>query len=426
MRKHLSFNNPYLVFLPFLALYSVYIVQFHSNALKGDEPRYVYFIENLMNGFYSPPAPDIDLTNGPGYPLVMLPFFAMGLPKLFMVLLNGLFQYLSIVFLFKALRLMVPFAMAMTVSLFWGFCYSSYNYMLLLYTESLTMMLLTAFSYYFLKGAYSKNRKYFIFSGLFFGYLVLTKVVFGYVLMILLPFALLVWLLRRNMPVLRNGVILLVTALGVTLPYLAYTYNLTGKFFYWGSAGGDTLYWMSTPYPYEYGAWNSAYFDANVSGPEKEMAVKMLTEHHAKDFEYARQFRGIEQDEALKRIAIENIKNHPAKYLKNWYSNISRLFFGFPGNYTFEVPLTKVWYFSIVFVSMLIAGLFSLYNWKRLPYTIYGLLLIAFIYLGGSSLVSADNRQFVVILPVLYLWISFIIYQTIRIKLPIDSADIKP
>jgi 4-amino-4-deoxy-L-arabinose transferase-like glycosyltransferase len=297
--------------------------------------------------------------------------------------------------------------------------------MLLLYTGSLSILLLTAFSYYFLKGAYSKKRKHFIISGIIFGYLILTKVIFGYVLMILLPLAFILWIIRRNIPILKNGFILMVVAFGLTIPYLVYTYSLSGKLFYWGTAGGDTLYWMSTPYPYEYGAWNSSSFDANVSGPEKEMAVRMLTEHHAKDFEYASQFRGVEQDEALKRIAIENIKNHPAKYLKNWYSNITRLFFGFPGNYTFEVPLTKVWYFSIVFVFMMIAGLISLYNWKRLPYAIYGLSLIAFIYLGGSSLVSADNRQFVVILPVLYLWISFIIHQSIRVRLPIDSSDVR-
>ena len=32
------------------------------------------------------------------------------------------------------------------------------------------------------------------------------------------------------------------------LPYLAHTYSLTGRWFYWGSSGGMSLYWMSTPY----------------------------------------------------------------------------------------------------------------------------------------------------------------------------------
>ncbi len=41
------------------------------------------------------------------------------------------------------------------------------------------------------------------------------------------------------------------------VPYLLMTYSLTGKPFYWGSSGGLSLYWMSTPYDTEMGDWFS-------------------------------------------------------------------------------------------------------------------------------------------------------------------------
>ena len=65
-------RRPWIALLPFLVLYVVLVLVFHKDAMEGDEGRYVFFAENLSQGFYSP-RDEINLWNGPGYPLVLVP-----------------------------------------------------------------------------------------------------------------------------------------------------------------------------------------------------------------------------------------------------------------------------------------------------------------------------------------------------------------
>ena len=62
--------NPYLLFLPLLIVYIVFVVITHNNDFVGDENKYMEFAENLIKGYYSPPAPDIYLAVGPGVFLI--------------------------------------------------------------------------------------------------------------------------------------------------------------------------------------------------------------------------------------------------------------------------------------------------------------------------------------------------------------------
>jgi hypothetical protein len=96
-------KNPYLLFAPFLILYIIIVLIFHKQGTIGDEGRYLMFAHNLIHGFYSPTGPNIDLGNGPGYPIILKPFVALHLPLIFMRLINAVFYYLSIVLLFKSL-----------------------------------------------------------------------------------------------------------------------------------------------------------------------------------------------------------------------------------------------------------------------------------------------------------------------------------
>ena len=93
-------KNPWLLFLPFLVLYIIFVLIFPTTGHQGDEERYLMFANNLVNGFYSPPAPDINLTNGPGWPIILMPFIALGLPLITITIANAFFYYLSIIFLF--------------------------------------------------------------------------------------------------------------------------------------------------------------------------------------------------------------------------------------------------------------------------------------------------------------------------------------
>src|SRR5215470_3914935 len=95
--------SPFLLFLPFFLLYVVLILAFHSNVLADDEARYLRYAKNLTHGYYAAPAPNDEIINGPGYPIVLAPFVALNTPVIWAILANALFYYLSIVFLYKTL-----------------------------------------------------------------------------------------------------------------------------------------------------------------------------------------------------------------------------------------------------------------------------------------------------------------------------------
>jgi hypothetical protein len=136
-------KSPFLLFLPFLIFYILIVLRFHSNELYGDEPRYIYFANNLIHGFYSTPAPDINLWNGPGYPILLMPFIAFNIPTLFILILNAFFYYFSIVLLYKTLIQFSTKKMALIICVFWAFYFNAYQDLLLRCTEVFTFFLIS-------------------------------------------------------------------------------------------------------------------------------------------------------------------------------------------------------------------------------------------------------------------------------------------
>jgi len=91
--------SPFLLFFPFLLLYIVIILIFRDSALSDDEIRYQIYAKNLTHGYYAPPPPNDVIINGPGYPIILMPFVALNAPVMLVVLANALFYYLSIKYL---------------------------------------------------------------------------------------------------------------------------------------------------------------------------------------------------------------------------------------------------------------------------------------------------------------------------------------
>ena len=126
-------KNPYVLFFPFLILYSIYVLVFPTNGKYGDESQYLNYAENLLTFHFKEPLFDNgSIPTGPGYPIILMPFVLFKLPLLCITLLNALFLYLSIVLIFKTLKLLVTQRMAVIVSLFWAFYYPSIVYMKLI------------------------------------------------------------------------------------------------------------------------------------------------------------------------------------------------------------------------------------------------------------------------------------------------------
>src|SRR5262249_42095443 len=193
---------------------------------------------------------------------------------------------------------------------------------------------------------------------------------------------------------LRKAIVVCGIALAVCLPYLLYTYSLTGKIFYWGNSGGLQLYSMSTPYPGEYGDW---LFIEHVK------ANKLSAEHHLAFLQELDKLPSIERDDALKRAGIRNILNHPLKYFENWVCNVSRLFFDYPYSYVEQTP--KTLFYMVPGMFILVLATLSIYPaWRRrrdTPQELHVLMGFLLISLAGSSLVSAYARQFWILTPIL-------------------------
>lgn len=415
-------ENPFLIFLPFLIIYFLIAILFPTTGNMGDEGRYLMYAHNLLNGFFSPPPPNIDLGNGPGYPIVLMPFLALHLPLIFITILNAILYYLSIIFLFKSLNLVASRKLSFILSLFWAFYINLYEYIPIIYTETFTVFLISLISFSILKVyKFPKEKKYTYLSGFLIGYLALTKPIFGYVLTFILIANLILILIRRKNLNYQRSFLIILLALIVTSPYLFYNYSLTKKIYYWGSNGGDNLYWMTTPFEGEYGNWIEYPIISKtnrIKGSEL-----FLKENHEKQLEEVFNHPTLITDSLFKKIAIENIETHPQKFLLNCISNIGRIVFNFPYSYKLEKPgtLLRLPFNGFIMVFLVLSIIPAIINWKNINYAVKCLFLFALIYLAGSIFGSAETRMFTMVVPILLIWIAYITQRCIKINLRIAN-----
>ena len=421
MKRINIIHNPFLLFFPFLFLYIIIAFVFPTNGTFGDEGRYLGYAENLLNGHYSNSYPDINLRNGPGYPIILMSFIGFKLPLIGITILNALFYYLSIIFLFKSIDQLVNSRWAVAASLFWAFYINNFEYIPIIYSEIFTTFLISVLCFTLIKSFsinyHKKSIRYIILSGIIFGMIVLTKIIFGYVLLILLTGSFVLWIFNRKSSNHMKGLIILLISFMVNIPYLFYTYSLTGNLFYWGSTGGDNLYWMSSPFRGEYGDWQS--FDSFISSDDiTSREDSLLNVNHYYDYKKLTLHNGVINDKILTHLAINNIKSHPVKFLENWGSNVGRILFNLPYSYTLEKPGTLLRLpFNGIICILLIISMFPTYiNWRKINYAIRLLVILSIIYLGGSSLASAETRMFSVVVPILLIHISYILNRTIKLN----------
>lgn len=408
MRKK-YFEQPYLALLPFLLVYVLIVIFQKPDSLVGDEGRYLAFADNLLNGFYSPPAPDINLWNGPGFPLYLLPFVALKLPYLVIRLFNALLYYAVLLLFNKTLSLFLDLKRSFYFTLLFGCYYMPYKSLPFILSETLTVFLIAAITLlaarYFTQESKHHKVKHTFLLALLLAFLALTKVVFGLVYLITGLLFLLLFILTKNRSY-RSSAVVLFFALSFCIPYLLYTYSLTGKVFYWSNAGGMSAYWMSNPVPGEYGEWHN---DSLSLQPMDPGSMKILRSNHEADYAEIYRQKGVQRDDVFKEYAFRNIKEHPLKFFQNWLANWSRMFFNYPvsympfgirtiGNMLANIPALLLIVFSAVLTRR---------NKQRLPFGIVFLLYLLVIYLLLSSLFSAYDRMFYILAPVFGLWIIY-------------------
>jgi 4-amino-4-deoxy-L-arabinose transferase-like glycosyltransferase len=292
-------------FVPLLLVYILLVLVVDSpQAPQSDAGRYIWFAENLTRGYYSPDT-DINLWSGPGYPLLLTTVAAAENPFSAGAALNVGLMLGAVLYFYYTARRYIGGRYAAVAAYVLGLWPPAIRMIPLVMTEPLAVFLVCGFAFH-LSGSRREGRLrwgHIIGAAAFLGYLALTRVIFGYVIPVVLLAVLVFYLASRRRALLRD-VLVCCMALVVCLPYLYYTYSLTGKVYYWGNSGGMSLYWMSSPYDRELGDWH--HMRAALTDPD-------LASGHSAFFAELGGLSAIEKDEALKQKAIENIKAHPAK-----------------------------------------------------------------------------------------------------------------
>jgi hypothetical protein len=298
---------------------------------SGDEGVYLGLAHNITHGFYRDGSSDgplnmcfpgwttPDLWYGPGFPGFLAPLVALGLPVSVIRLVGPALLLVSVLLFYHLLLLTVSPRSALRGALGLGLFVPFYRYLPFLHSEFLALVLVIAAMIAITHVLRTGSRLATMAAAGALAWLALTRVAYGWVLTLLLLGWLARWLLRRTTSS-RRLVIVHALALALCVPWLAYTYSVTGRPFLWATSGSLSLYWMSSPYAVDRGDWHCAsdVFREDWLAPHRPFFVA-----HAQD-------SPIEQNRALERQARHNILHHPWKYVQNLAANASRIVFNAP------------------------------------------------------------------------------------------------
>lgn len=418
---------PSLRLLPLLALYFLFVLLKARNVFIGDEERYVLGARNILKGFLASEE-TLFLWNGPGYPLYLVPFVGLGLPLILAKLGNAVFLYLAMVRFHHSLDQAAgagKSAGAVNTAGGWGTLAVTYVlgiYLLihsssieLLMTEGLSAYLVCGAAHHYLTSLRPAGRAglHSLLAGLHLAGLALTKVFFGYAALAALAAAGAWWVLERwraasagkdpqTSTAAGRASLACALALAFCLPYLTYTYSLTGKAFFWSNSGGSQLYCMTLREKELLGDWLN--FDAVLTFPD-------FFHGQAPYYRELARMDYVSRDAAMKAAALRNIKADPRKYFRNWRANMNRMVFGYPvSRYPGSDSELATGNRSFIYAIPFFLALFALpAAWRGragIPAGIQACLAFALMSLGGLSLVSSFPRIVFPLLPLLGLWLG--------------------
>src|SRR5437763_14929024 len=234
-----------LILLPLLSLYITVVIITYRPPYEGDSAGYidnaarilrvaegkrgpyVHFLTEAEDAGPVDPTQDLRLWWGPGYPLLLIPFVAFGLPWIAAELLNGLFHFIAILYFYALIRSYISMTNALIVALCLGLYPPLMRNVSAVGPEDLTLLLVCGFMFHF-SALYNNSRRHrlhLLTASLYLTSLAVTKIVFGYVLVTVFAFFLLVLIWRRT-PKIRTAAAVFVIALICSVPYLVYTYHL--------------------------------------------------------------------------------------------------------------------------------------------------------------------------------------------------------
>jgi hypothetical protein len=377
--------------------------------LFGDEWRYLWYAKNLTRGYFSP-ADSAVLLNGPGYPLLLVPFVAAGAPTILPKLLNAVLFALAIFYVDRTLRLYTSPLRATLGGVALLVSPLPWRYLQLLYTETVSLFLVAGLFFHFCRASKGPRARLHLFcASLFLAALVMTKVSFaGAMIGSLVTLGGLILFGKRG-AAMKRACLVTVSAFALCIPWLVYTHHISGRWFYWTSGIGQQAYWLSTPFPDELGDW---FHQGHVEN------LPLLRLHHGAVYQRLRgdpaatagteldriipglgKLYTVEADAKFMQLALANIRSHPTSYLRNWVFNVSRLIFDCPYTFNYDIDMRL----ALPHLAVVAAVLAVCVQWIRrrlvMPCEVAMIALFTLLAMASWTLVSAHGRFFLPLLP---------------------------
>ena len=381
----------------------------------SDERNYVELAQNLLDGHYAglgwrPATPygtsadpmNPDLWFGPGLPAALAPLVAIDLPIEALRLMGAIFLFAALLVFHKLLRLHAGEGLALAGAYALGLYLPFLILLPTIHSEPLAILLVVSLMYLLSRYLAGGSHAYGLAAAGAAAGVAMTRVAYGWVLTAMVVSFGLWWLASRRQAVLRAvGVFAL--ALALCLPWLAFTYSVTDRFFVWGNSGSLSLYWMSSPHPQDLGDWRGGAYEIVVSDPDLA--------HHRPLFLELAPLDPAEQNRRLEQRAIENIRGSPLKFAENIAANVSRMLFGFPFSATSETLSTLFFLVPNTLLLWAVAACGILVVTRRAALPFEALVLGAFAAFGFAlhSVLAAFPRMVMPLVPIA-LWFVFVTF----------------
>jgi 4-amino-4-deoxy-L-arabinose transferase-like glycosyltransferase len=315
----------------------------HLGGKPDDETAYLQYAERLTHGDYADSSQaDQYLWRGPGLPLLLAPFAAVDAPVGIPRLIPPLALFAAVLLFYRLLRFQLREGAALAGALALGLYYPFARSLGFVYTEPVSIFLVVLALYLWVRRRNGGGIGSLVGVGLALGALSLTRVEYGYVITVCLLIAGAVWALRRS-SIARDATAICGVALALCIPWLAYTYSLTDKAFYWSNAGSLSLYWMTSTNPDDLGDPHTQddVFEDQDLAPHRPLFTRL------------RAMEPVAADEELRRVARRQIDEHPERFASNLVNNTSRLLFNFP--FSFKNQSAAPLFYMLPNVLLLVA-----------------------------------------------------------------------
>jgi hypothetical protein len=352
----------------------------------SDEGAYVHGAESMLDGTYPDERRQGEgdyLWHGPGLSLVLVPLSAVGAPVEVLRLVSPLTLLAAGYLLFVMLRRHVAEPLALLAGLALCLYPPTLRLLPLLYVEPLSLLVGLGMLAALARALRERSLPWAVAAGLLFGFLAMVRPEYGYLALLSVVLAVAAAVIRRSAST-RVLAVAAVSSLAVCVPWLAFTYAVTDRPLLFATAGGDSLYWMTSPHPGETGSW----FAATQVRDLPELAP------HRPLFARIDGLPQVQYDEELRDAALENIREDPALYAERLVLNLGRLLFQYPMSFeTYDLGRVVLYLLpNLLLLAVLIASIAYIHRRRiRIPLPVTLILIFAFvnvvIHLPGSAYV---------------------------------------